>query len=228
MMKGGVKNRKAVVLLSGGLDSATALYSAKKQGFKCYCLIFDYDQRHRKEISCARRIAQKAGCNFKIIKIGLPWKASALLDYRIRIPAQRVKAKYNIPSTYVPARNIIFLSFGLSYAEAIGAQAVFIGAHTQDYSGYPDCRPEFFRAFGDVAACGTKSGVEKRKISIETPLIHKTKAAIVRLGRRLGVPFELTWSCYHGKANPCGTCDSCHYRAKGFKEAKLKDPLIKL
>ena len=215
------KNRKAVILLSGGLDSATALYFAKKQGYKCFCLIFDYQQRHAREIRHARLIARRAGCAYKVIKISLPWKSSALLDNRIRVPREGLYAEDKIPATYVPARNIIFLSFALSYAEAIKAGAIFIGAHTQDYSGYPDCRPAFFRAFGDVIACGTKAGAQKRKIAVKTPLINKTKAGIIKLGVKLGVPFELTWSCYQGGSEPCGTCDSCRYRAKGFKEAGL-------
>jgi 7-cyano-7-deazaguanine synthase len=222
-----MRHKRAVVLLSGGLDSATALYAAKKQGYKCLCLIFDYDQRHGKEIHCARRIAVKASCEYKVIKIKLPWKGSALLDNRIRIRRAAAAPNKKIPATYVPARNIIFLSFALSCAEAVGAQAIFIGAHTQDYSGYPDCRPEFFREFGDVIACGTKSGAQKRKISIETPLLHKSKAQIVRLAAELGVPLALTWSCYHGKKRPCVRCDSCHFRAKGFREAGIIDPLIK-
>jgi len=219
--------RQAIVLLSGGLDSATALYIAKKQGYQCFCLIFDYDQRHRKEIHCARSIAKKAGVKFEVIKIALPWKGSALLDNRIKVRARGYASQGEIPATYVPARNIIFLSFALSYAEAIHARAIFIGAHAQDYSGYPDCRAEFFRAFGEVVACGTKAGAEKRKISIETPLINKTKSAIIKLGAQLGVPFELTWSCYRGKRQPCRKCDSCYYRAKGFREAGMEDPLIK-
>ena len=213
------KNKKAVILLSGGLDSATALYCAKKQGYRCFCLIFDYGQRHRREIHHAKAIARRAGTDYKVIKISLPWKGSALLDKRIRIQKQSTEGR--IPATYVPARNIIFLSFALSYAEAIKAGAIFIGAHTRDYSGYPDCRMSFFQAFGKVIACGTKTGVQKRKIAIKTPLIRKTKAEIIKLGAALGVPFELTWSCYQGGKEPCGTCDSCRYRAKGFKEAKL-------
>jgi 7-cyano-7-deazaguanine synthase len=128
-----------------------------------------------------------------------------------------------IPSTYVPGRNIIFLSFALSYAEACGAQTIFIGAHAQDYSGYPDCRPDFFRAFNRVASTGTKAGVEHRAIRVVTPLVHKTKAQIIRLGASLGVPFGLTWSCYRGLQRPCGACDSCYFRAKGFAEAHRED-----
>ena len=217
-----MKNRKAVVLLSGGLDSATTLYIAQKEGFSCFCLIFDYGQRHRREIESAKRIARRAGCRFRIIKINLPWKGSSLLDKKAFIP-KRVKG---IPSTYVPGRNIIFLSFALSYAKAIGASKIFIGAHTEDYSGYPDCRPEFYRAFNLASARGTKAGIENKKIEIKTPLINKSKAQIIEMGRTLGVPFQLTWSCYRGGRHPCGVCDSCYFRAKGFKEAGIKDPLL--
>lgn len=224
--------RKAVVLLSGGLDSTTTLYLAKKQGFECFCLIFDYGQRHRREIRAAEKIAQIADCPSRILKINLGWKGSSLLDKGLEIPDKRNDAMAQgrrdaIPSTYVPARNIIFLSFALSYAETTGAEAIFIGAHIQDYSGYPDCRPEFYRAFDKVIITGTKSGVEKRRIEIKAPLIRKTKARIIRIGKRLRVPFELTWSCYQGKRYPCGRCDSCYFRAKGFKEAGIEDPLLK-
>jgi 7-cyano-7-deazaguanine synthase len=213
---------KAVVLLSGGLDSAVTLYTAKSKGLECFCLIFDYGQRHKKEIRAAKKVAVAAGCKYEVIKIALPWKGSALLDKKINIPGKISKGG-KIPATYVPARNIIFLSFALSYAEALNARAIFIGAHAQDYSGYPDCRPEFYRAFDKVAAVGTKSGVEKRKIKIETPLINDTKAGIIRRGAKLNVPFRLTWSCYRGGRAPCGKCDSCHYRAKGFKEAGINE-----
>ncbi len=220
--------KKAVVLLSGGLDSATTLYLAKKQGYKCLCLIFDYGQRHKKEIESAKKIARAALCPIQVIKINLPWGGSSLLDRKLRIPqSDNVKGKSTIPSTYVPARNIIFLSFALSFAEGAGAEAIFIGAHIQDYSGYPDCRPEFYRAFKKVILTGTKAGVEKRGIKIQTPLIRKTKSQIVRKASQLGVPFALTWSCYQGGRVPCGECDSCYYRAKGFQEAGSPDPLIK-
>jgi 7-cyano-7-deazaguanine synthase len=222
-----MRNR-AVVLLSGGLDSATALYIARRAGFKCFCLIFDYGQRHRREIESAKAIAKKANCPAQVMKIDLPWKGSSLLDRKIsvvtRSPGHKVTG--DIPGTYVPGRNIIFLSFALSFAEAAQAEAIFIGAHAQDYSGYPDCRPEFFRAFAKVISCGTKAGVRGKEIKIEIPLVNKSKAQIIRMGKSLGVPFELTWSCYKGAKSPCGKCDSCYFRAKGFKEAGLKDPLL--
>jgi 7-cyano-7-deazaguanine synthase len=218
--------RKAVVLLSGGLDSATTLYYAKDKGCGCFCLIFDYSQRHKKEIDCAKTIAKMAGCVFQIIKISLPWKGSSLLDRKIPVSGFNAQGPGRIPSTYVPARNIIFLSFALSYAEAIGAGDIYIGANAVDYSGYPDCRPEFYKAFMRVAALGTKAGVEGGAVKIVTPLIRKTKAQIIKLGMSLGTPYELTWSCYEGGRRPCGECDSCRFREKGFGEAGYADPLI--
>ena len=215
---------KAVILLSGGLDSATTLYFAKKNGFSCHCLIFDYGQRHKKELRSAVKIANQAGSGWQIVKINLPWKGSALLDKNIKIPGRLQSA---IPVTYVPGRNIIFLSFALSYAEVMGAKAIFIGANAIDYSGYPDCRPQFFKAFVKAAALGTKRGSEGRPVKILTPLINKTKSEIIKLGIRLGVPYGFTWSCYKGGKFPCGKCDSCRFRAKGFNDAGLKDPIWK-
>jgi len=213
--------KSSIVLLSGGLDSATVLYLALSEGYQCRCLIFDYGQRHRREIDSAKAIARRAKCAYEIVKIKLPWGGSSLLDKK---SALKQASGRQIPDTYVPARNIIFLSFALSYAETIGARAIFIGAHAQDYSGYPDCRPEFFRSFGKVIATGTKAGVEKRGIAVKVPLLNKNKSQIIRLGNKLNVPFELTWSCYKGAGKPCGKCDSCYYRAKGFKEAGFSDP----
>ncbi len=207
------------MLLSGGLDSAVALYYAKAKGYKCHCLIFDYGQRHKKEVLQARKIAKAAACAYKLLKISFPWKGSALLDKKIKIPE---KITQGVPVTYVAARNIIFLSFALSFAETLKARAIFIGAHAQDYSGYPDCRPEFFAAFNRMAEVGTLKAAD-----ILAPLLHKNKSQIILMGQKLGVPFGLTWSCYAGGKSPCGKCDSCQYRAKGFKEAGLVDPLIK-
>ncbi|MFA5090788.1 MAG: 7-cyano-7-deazaguanine synthase QueC [Candidatus Omnitrophota bacterium] len=216
--------KKAIVLLSGGLDSAAVLYLAKKEGFSCSCLIFDYGQRHKREIESARRIAASAGCRAKVLKIPFPREGSSLLGKQREVPLTR-KGKGDIPSTYVPARNIIFLSLALSYAEASGAGTIFIGAHSQDYSGYPDCRPQFYRIFQRLAACGTKSGVEGRGVKIRAPFLNRGKASIIRTGISLGVPFHLSWSCYKGGLRPCGKCESCYFRAKGFKEAGVKDPL---
>jgi len=222
-------NKRAIVLLSGGLDSATTLFIARDLGFQCSCLIFDYGQRHKREIESAKKIAQIAHCSYRIVKLDFPWKGSALLDKKIRIPeykGTRIQRRKNaIPSTYVPARNIIFLSLALSFAEAVKAEAIFIGANAVDFSGYPDCRPLFFKAFQKAADSGIKAGIEDKKIRILTPLIKKTKAEIIKIGKRLGVPFGLTWSCYAGGNKPCGRCDSCYFRAKGFKEAKIADPL---
>lgn len=220
-----MKNKDAIVLLSGGLDSSTTLYLAKKAGFKCRCLIFDYGQRHKREIKSAQHIAHSSKLKAQIIKIKLPWKGSALLDKKAVIP-KRQRLKMRIPPTYVPARNTIFLSFALSFAEAVGAGHIFIGANAIDFSGYPDCRPSFYKAFQTVVKTGTMAGAVGRKIEIHTPLIDKSKSQIVRVALKLGVPLKLTWSCYNGKKAPCGVCDSCRLRAKGFKEINLEDPLL--
>lgn len=220
--------RKAVVLLSGGLDSAVALYIAKKRGYDCHCLSFDYGQRHKKEIAAAAEIAKKAGAILHAAKLELSWKGSSLLDRKKKLPFDRTIKEINsvIPSTYVPSRNTIFLSMASSLAEAIKARAIFIGAHYEDSSGYPDCRKDYLEAFRKVMALGTKAGREG-KLTLEFPLINKGKSDIIKTGRALGVPFELTWSCYEGGKTPCLRCDSCILRAKGFLEAGIKDPLIK-
>jgi len=217
--------KKAIVLLSGGLDSATTLYLARAKGFDVRALVFRYGQRHDKEVRRALAIARRAKCPAQVLDIKLPWKGSALLDSSKPLPQGRKKMR-GIPSTYVPARNTIFLSFALSYAEAIGATHIFIGANALDYSGYPDCRPRYYRAWQGLARLATKSGLEGAPIRIETPLLHMKKSQIIRLGTKLGVPYQLTWSCYRGAARPCGRCDSCLLRAKGFKEAGMKDPAL--
>ena len=218
--------KKAVVLLSGGLDSTTILYHAKIKGFTPYCLIFEYGQRHSKEIDQAKKIAKHAKCRYQLMTIRLPWRGSSLLDKSKRLPRLKTINTDKIPSTYVPARNIIFLSFSASYAEAINAKAVFIGANAIDYSGYPDCRPEFFKAYQLMLAKGLKTGVEGKTIKIHAPLIHKTKVQIIKMGMKLGVPYHLTWSCYQGGKNPCGKCDSCCLRQKGFEAANINDPAM--
>ncbi|MFT7538166.1 MAG: 7-cyano-7-deazaguanine synthase [Lysobacterales bacterium] len=218
-----MSTKKAIVLLSGGLDSATILYDAKKKGFKPYCLIFDYGQRHDKEIKQAKKIADAVKAKYEIVKIQMPWLGSSLLDKSMKLPEHTVIDQKEIPSTYVPARNIIFLSFAASYAEAVDAEGLFIGANAIDYSGYPDCRPDFFDAYKKVMKKGLKTGVKGKNIKIYTPLLRKTKAQIIKMGIKLKVPYELTWSCYAGGRKPCGVCDSCLLRAKGFEEAKCID-----
>ncbi len=217
--------KKAVILLSGGLDSAVTLYHASRRGYTCYCLAFDYGQRHSVEMAYARKIARSAGAGFMAVKLRLPWKGSSLVDRSIAVPVGRSmrQIKKAIPSTYVPARNTIFLSMAASYAEAIGAEAIFIGAHVDDSSGYPDCRADYLEAFDKVVRLGTKRGLEKR-LRLQFPLVGKNKSRIIRLGASLGVPLRFTWSCYKGGRTPCGRCDSCILRAKGFREAGLEDP----
>ena len=216
---------KAVCLLSGGLDSATCLAHARREGFECYTLSFDYGQRHRVELDCARRIAAALGAaDHRIAKIDLRVFGNSALTDDIAVPKGRGDAEMSrdIPVTYVPARNTIFLSFALAWAEVLEASDIYIGVNALDYSGYPDCRPEFIHAFERMANLATKAGVEGRtNIAIRTPLISLSKADIVRLGRELNVPFELTHSCYDPdpSGRPCGQCDSCLLRARGFREA---------
>ena len=219
--------KKAVILLSGGLDSAVTMYIAREEGYECHALMFDYGQRHRRELLFAKRLARKCGAHLKLVALDLPWKGSSLLDKKARLPSSRSATKIKaagIPSTYVPARNTIFLSIAASYAEAIGASVIFIGAHTDDSSGYPDCGRDYLKAFDKVLRIGTKRGMEK-KLRLEFPLVRKDKSGIIRLASSLGVPLQHTWSCYEGRERPCGKCDSCVLRAKGFKEAGMKDPL---
>lgn len=220
--------KKAIVLLSGGLDSATALYWAKKKGYQTYALLFDYGQKHIREMRSAVQFARKSKSPYNIIQFTLPWGGSALLEKKFRIPqGRKIKEMRSsgVPITYVPARNTIFLSFALSFADAIGAEAIIIGANAIDFSGYPDCRPNYMKAMQKVALLGTKIGAEGKKIKILAPLIQMSKAQIIRLGLKLGVPYELTWSCYEGGEKPCRECDSCILREKGFKELGVKDPL---
>ncbi|MCX5679285.1 MAG: 7-cyano-7-deazaguanine synthase QueC [Candidatus Omnitrophica bacterium] len=217
--------KKAVVLLSGGLDSAVTLFYAINKGYECFALTFDYGQRHLKEIAGAKRIAALAKAHFEAVSLKFPWKGSSLTDKQMILPVKRTirEIRSGIPSTYVPARNSIFLSIAASYAEAIGASKVFIGAHSEDSSGYPDCRKGYLEKFAEAMRLGTKAGTEGRLL-VEFPRIDKTKSGIIKLGGLLGVPFEFTGSCYRGGVKPCGECDSCILRAKGFKEAGIKDP----
>jgi len=217
--------RKAVVLLSGGLDSATVLAIARDQGYECYALSFDYGQRHKLELAAAEQVAitlqasQHRTMRVDLTQIG----GSALTDNQIEVP---LTSSGGIPVTYVPARNIIFMSLALAYAETIEAYDLFIGVNAIDYSGYPDCRPEFIQSFAQMANLGTKAGVEGRTFTIHTPLITLSKADIIKRGKQLGVDYALTMSCYqpdiHG--NSCGVCDSCRLRKQGFIEAGMKDP----
>ena len=221
--------RRAVVLLSGGLDSAVTLAVARDDGYETYALTLLYGQKHSREVQSARELARALGAKeHMVLEIPLgELGGSSLTDEGLEIPKGRdlETITAEIPSTYVPARNTVLLAFALSWAEILGAEAVYIGANTVDFSGYPDCRPEFYEAFQRVADLGTKSGVEGRKIEIRYPLIRLSKAEIVRRGAELGVPFELTWSCYAGGERACGKCDSCQLRLRGFEEAGLKDPL---
>lgn len=220
---------KAVVLLSGGLDSSTVLYQAKADGCECYALSFDYQQRHRRELESAYAIARCVGVHeHQVVSFDLrQWGGSALTDDAIDLPEHRCveEMSLNIPVTYVPARNTIFLSFGLSYAEAIDAQRVYVGVNALDYSGYPDCRPDYIQAMQKVFKLGTKQGREGEGIQIVTPLIDLKKTEIIELGNQLGVPWEHTWSCYAGGDAACGVCDSCQLRLTAFAELGLKDPL---
>ncbi len=220
---------RAVVLLSGGMDSATALAIAKSEGFEVIALTFDYGQRHRRELEAAQKVAKHLGVrDHRVVKLDLTAiGGSALTDERIKVPEQRSLEEIGqgIPPTYVPARNTILLSYALGLAEVAGAKAIYIAANHLDSSGYPDCRPEFYKAFQEVARLGTKRGVEGDVIEVRTPLIEMSKADIVRKGEELGVPWKLTWSCYKGGERACGVCDSCQLRLKGFREAGVKDPL---
>jgi len=216
---------EAVILLSGGLDSATTLAMAGEQGYECYALSLDYGQRHNAELAAAQRVAAAAGVReHKVIHLGLDAVGgSALTDASIAVPDRPGEG---IPVTYVPARNTIFLSLALGWAEVLGARDLFIGVNAVDYSGYPDCRPEFIAAFEDLARLATKTGVEGGEFHIHAPLIKLSKAEIIREGIRLGVDYALTVSCYSADAEgrACGICDACRLRAAGFREAGVPDP----
>jgi 7-cyano-7-deazaguanine synthase len=223
---------KAVCLLSGGLDSATCLAYARTLGYECYALSFDYGQRHRVELEAANRISEALGAAVhRVAKIDLRVFGHSALTDDIDVPKGRDEAQmtHDIPVTYVPARNTIFLSFALAWAEVLEAADIFIGVNALDYSGYPDCRPEFIEAFEKMANLATRVGVEGvTRLKIHTPLISLSKAEIVQFGVKLEVPFKLTWSCYDPDAygRPCGACDSCLLRAKGFREAGVIDSAL--
>lgn len=225
------RSEKAVVLLSGGLDSATTLAVAREQGFACYAMSFAYGQRHFIEIEAAKRVAAASkAIEHKIIHIDLTkLGGSALTDNSLAVPKDRADMNDGIPITYVPARNTIFLSYALAWAEILGAWDIFIGVNAMDYSGYPDCRPDFIAAYEKMANLATAAAVEgSRRVRIHTPIIQMTKAQIIQQGIRLGVDYAITHSCYDpdSAGRPCGHCDSCILRKKGFDEAGLPDPAI--
>jgi 7-cyano-7-deazaguanine synthase len=217
--------KRAVVLLSGGMDSAVALWWAKKKGFRCTALSFDYGQRHRRELKSAVNLAKLANVPVQTVRFGLPWSGSSLTNRRMGLPRRSLnKTVSSIPTTYVPGRNTIFLSFAMSLADEINAECIIIGANAIDYSGYPDCRGPYLNAFERVATLGSRLGTEKkRKMRIVAPLLKLTKGDIVRLAVQLKVPLSLTWSCYAGGKRPCGFCDSCRLREKGYHEAGLNN-----
>lgn len=210
---------RAIVLLSGGLDSCVTACIAKKD-YELYALSFDYKQRHKKELDSAKKIAEKLGIEHRIIRMELPERSDALTSELIDVPHNREIGK-DVPVTYVPARNTIFISFALSWSEVIDARAIFIGANSVDFSGYPDCRPQYIEAWNELI----KVGMKNNDVRVVAPLINMSKAEIVREGVRLNAPLELTWSCYEGREKACGVCDSCILRLKGFREAGFKDPV---
>ena len=222
--------KKAVVLVSGGLDSATTLAIAKHEGFDIYAISFDYGQRHHFELEAARRVCESQGvAELVVFKVDTSIFRGSALTNDIPVPHNRDDSQMadGIPVTYVPARNTIFLSVGLGLAESVGANDLFIGVNAVDYSGYPDCRPEFIKAFETMANLATKAGVEGQRLNVHTPLIRLTKAEIIQRGVALGVDYGLTHSCYDPLADgtSCGECDSCQLRLRGFREAGFADPI---
>ncbi len=220
---------RAVVLLSGGADSATCLALARARRREVYAISFDYGQRHRVELGFARRLARRFGCvEHRVVRVDLPaGNRSALTSRKVAVPKRGLRPR-RIPVTYVPARNTLFLALALGLAEVVGAQDLYIGVNAVDYSGYPDCRPEFIRAFESLANLATKAGVEGARFKIHAPLSGMTKAEIIREGTRLGVDYGMTHSCYDpdGQGRACGRCDSCLLRKKGFQEAGVPDPTL--
>ena len=215
--------KKAVVLVSGGLDSATVLAMAQNQGFECFALCVDYGQRHHSELDAARRVSEAAIVPLKLLALDLRAIGGSALTDDIEVPEEGASG---IPVTYVPARNTIMLSLALAYAEVLGAGDIFIGVNAVDYSGYPDCRPEFIRAYEQMSQLATKAGVEGGELKIHTPLIDLSKAEIIQAGTDLGVDYSITVSCYQadGEGQACGVCDSCRIRKDGFSAAGVPDP----
>ncbi|MCL1971960.1 MAG: 7-cyano-7-deazaguanine synthase QueC [Endomicrobia bacterium] len=214
------KEKKAVILFSSGLDSTAVLYYALSKGYKCHCLIFDYGQKHDKEIKSAVKIAKLLKADYSVVKVSLPWLKDSLTNKNKKIPVHKTISGI-VPSTYVPGRNTLFLSFALSCAQSINAKSIFIGVNSVDFSNYPDCTPAFIKAYNGVLKA------LKTAIRVKTPIAKMSKAQIIKLGIKLNVPYELTWTCYNGDKSPCGKCDSCKLRAKGFREAGVRDPILK-
>ncbi|WCN37123.1 7-cyano-7-deazaguanine synthase QueC [Aneurinibacillus uraniidurans] len=223
--------KKAVVVLSGGLDSTTCMGIARDAGYVIHALTFDYGQRHNREVEQAKKIARHfEAADHRIVKMDFLSQigGSALTDHSIDVPTEvgTHEESGEIPSTYVPARNLIFLSLATAYAEVVGAEVIYIGVSAVDYSGYPDCRPEFIASMSETIRLATKAGVEGTDLRIEAPLSHLSKKETVQLGLRLGVPYELSTSCYQGEEEACGVCDSCRLRLQGFAEAGAVDPIV--
>ena len=216
-----VMKQRAIVLFSSGLDSTTVLYYAMSKGYECHCLIFDYGQKHSKEVANAKKFAKSLKVNYHVVKTSIPWDKSSLINKDKKIPEHKQIKEGFVPSTYVPGRNTIFLSYAISYAETIKAKKIFLGINAVDFSSYPDCTPQYLKSMQQVMKA-LKNGIE-----ICAPIEKYSKAQIIKLGTKLKVPYEKTWSCYNGKNKPCGKCDSCKLRAKGFKEAGIDDPALK-
>ncbi|MBQ4178406.1 MAG: 7-cyano-7-deazaguanine synthase QueC [Elusimicrobia bacterium] len=213
--------QKAIILFSSGLDSTTVLYYAMSKGYDCHCLIFDYGQKHSKEVDNAKKFAKSLKLNYHVVKTSIPWDTSSLINKNKKIPEHKQIKEGFVPSTYVPGRNTIFLSYAISYAETIKAKKIFLGINAVDFSSYPDCTPQYLKSMQQVMKA-LNNGIE-----ICAPIEKYSKAQIIKLGTKLKVPYEKTWSCYNGKNKPCGKCDSCKLRAKGFKEAGIDDPALK-
>lgn len=213
--------QRAIVLFSSGLDSTTVLYYAMNKGYDCHCLIFDYGQKHNKEVTNAVKFAKSLKLNYHVVKTSIPWDMSSLINKNKKIPEHKQIKEGFVPSTYVPGRNTIFLSYAISYAETIKAKKIFLGINAVDFSSYPDCTPQYLKSMQQVMK-SLNNGIE-----ICAPIEKYSKAQIIKLGTKLKVPYEKTWSCYNGKNKPCGKCDSCKLRAKGFKEAGVDDPALK-